>query len=415
MRKLLSSTNELVNDDSGYALLSLFAANLATTAGYLFRPKDWVIPKPAVVTNVLFCLFLFLNALGLMGSGFKMLGKDSSEKLFDVSDNPVSDLMIGILATVLVQSSSTTTSIIVGMVGANELSVTNAIYMIMGANIGTSVTNTIVSLAHMTDGDEYERAFSAATIHDLFNYLSVLVLFPLEWAAHPLELMTAEMVRDVVECTGDCEEWEGPIKKYITPFSKGLMGVFEDEWGMNENAVGWLSIGLSLIMTFNVLFMISKSMSYVMEGKPTELLQKSLDLNNYLTILMGLGFTILVQSSSITTSVLTPLCATGMVKLEQMFPLTVGANLGTTVTGLLASTTAASNAKSALQVALCHTFFNVFGTIIWYVQPTLRDVPIWGAKKLGELAKEYKYFPIAYVGTAFVGLPLAVYGISMSF
>jgi sodium-dependent phosphate cotransporter len=344
-----------------------------------------------------------------------MLGKDSSEKLFDVSDNPVSDLMIGILATVLVQSSSTTTSIIVGMVGANELSVTNAIYMIMGANIGTSVTNTIVSLAHMTDGDEYERAFSAATIHDLFNYLSVLVLFPLEWAAHPLELMTGEMVRDVVECTGDCEAWEGPVKRYITPFSKGLMGVFEDEWGMDSNATAWLSIGLSLIMTFNVLFMISKSMSYVMEGKPTELLQKSLDFNNYLTILMGLGFTILVQSSSITTSVLTPLCATDMVKLEQMFPLTVGANLGTTVTGLLASTTAVSNAKSALQVALCHMFFNVFGTIIWYVPPPLREAPIWGAKKLGELAKEYKYFPIAYIGTAFVGLPLAVYGISMSF
>ena len=79
------------------------------------------------------------------------------------------------------------------------------------------------------------------------------------------------------------------------------MGVFEDDWGMNENAVGWLSIGLSLIMTFNVLFMISKSMSYVMEGKPTELLQTSLNFNNYLTILMGMGFTILVQSSSITT------------------------------------------------------------------------------------------------------------------
>jgi len=151
-----------------------------------------------------------------------------------------------------------------------------------------------------------------------------------------------------------------------------------------------------------------------MEGKPTELLQTSLNFNNYLTILMGMGFTILVQSSSITTSVLTPLCATDMVKLDQMFPLTVGANLGTTVTGLLASTTAISNAKSALQVALCHLFFNVFGTIIWYVPPPLRDLPILGARKLGELAKEYKYFPIAYIGTAFVGLPLAVYGISMA-
>ena len=81
-----------------------------------------------------------------MGTGFKLLGGKSSAKMFDVADNPISALMIGILATVLVQSSSTTTSIIISLVGADELSVNTAVFMVMGANIGTSVTNTIVAM-----------------------------------------------------------------------------------------------------------------------------------------------------------------------------------------------------------------------------------------------------------------------------
>lgn len=88
--------------------------------------------------------------------------------------------MVGILATVLVQSSSTSTSIVVGLVGADVVSVRQAIPIIMGANIGTSVTNTIVSMAHVGDRLELERAFSGATVHDMFNMLCVLTLLPVE-------------------------------------------------------------------------------------------------------------------------------------------------------------------------------------------------------------------------------------------
>ena len=107
-------------------------------------------------TFVLFCgawflIWCFLIMLSLMGNGFKLLGMKDSSKMFDIVDNPISALMIGILVTVLVQSSSTSTSIIIGLVGADELSVVNAIPMVMGANIGTSVTNTIVSLGSYND------------------------------------------------------------------------------------------------------------------------------------------------------------------------------------------------------------------------------------------------------------------------
>ena len=94
--------------------------------------------------------------------------------------NPIVGLMIGILFTVLVQSSSTCTSVIVSLVAAGGLSVKTAIPMVMGANIGTSMTSTLVSLTQVTDVEQFERAFSAATVHDCFNWCSVIVCLILE-------------------------------------------------------------------------------------------------------------------------------------------------------------------------------------------------------------------------------------------
>jgi len=86
--------------------------------------------------------------------------------------------------------------------------------------------------------------------------------------------------------------------------------------------------------------------------------------HEYVAMLIGAGLTMLVQSSSITTSVLTPLVGLGTIDLEHMFPLTLGANVGTTITGLLAALV--SDKPEGMQIALCHLFFNIFGILIWY-------------------------------------------------
>ena len=97
-----------------------------------------------------------------------------------LQNNPVVGLMIGVLGTVLVQSSSTFTSIIVAAIGGAGLELRIAVPMLMGANIGTSVTNTLVAMTQIGSREEFERAFSAATVHDMFNWATVIVLFPLE-------------------------------------------------------------------------------------------------------------------------------------------------------------------------------------------------------------------------------------------
>ena len=140
------------------------------------------------VLALLGVLVLFFVSLELMGDSFKLMGRGFAETLLRTTSNPFVGLFIGILATSLVQSSSTTTALTVGMVAGGGLTVAGAIPIMMGANIGTSVTNTIVSLGHITRKDEFRRAMAGATVHDFFNLLTVAI-------ALPLELTTGEKIK----------------------------------------------------------------------------------------------------------------------------------------------------------------------------------------------------------------------------
>ncbi|MDX1269811.1 MAG: Na/Pi cotransporter family protein, partial [Oceanisphaera sp.] len=134
---------------------------------------------------VSFLIYVLLAAVGAIGSGFKAAAGNDAKELFAFASNPGIALIVGVVATALIQSSSTVTSIIVGMV-AGGLPISIAIPMIMGANIGTSLTSTLVSLGHVRNGEEFKRAFSAATVHDSFNILAVAILLPLELLFRPL-------------------------------------------------------------------------------------------------------------------------------------------------------------------------------------------------------------------------------------
>ena len=130
---------------------------------------------------IVLVMFFFLLSLKLMESSFKLFGKDVANEIINSTSNPFVSLFIGLLATAIIQSSSTTTTMIVTMVATSALSIENAVPMIMGANIGTSVTSSIVSLGHIGKKKEYKKAVSAATVHDFFNIMVVLILFPLEY------------------------------------------------------------------------------------------------------------------------------------------------------------------------------------------------------------------------------------------
>jgi sodium-dependent phosphate cotransporter len=147
-------------------------------------------------------------------------------------------------------------------------------------------------------------------------------------------------------------------------------------------------------------------------GTSTRIIYKATNINGYLAMLLGAGITILVQSSSITTSVLTPLVGMGVLRLEQMFPLTLGANIGTTVTAILA---ALLSTTEALQVALAHLFFNISGILIWYPIPFMRAIPLAAARQLGKGTRIWKGFPLLYIIVMFFFVPMLFLGLSYLF
>lgn len=350
-------------------------------------------------------LVIFLSGVGGLGDGFKLLGRDILESFFAATSNPLIALMVGLLATTLAQSSSVTTSMVVGLVAApeNPLPLANAVPMIMGANIGTTVTNTFVAMAHIGRKDEFRRAFSVATCHDFFNFLAVAILLPLEMATGLLQ-RTAESITAVIGPSGGVS-YSSPIKgllnAIIAPAHSLAEAIFD-----SPIAQGFLLIVLSALMIFYALAMLVRTLRTAMTGKAQEMIQGSLGKNAILAIGLGMIVTMAVQSSSITTSLLVPLGGAGVITTEQAFPVTLGANLGTTVTALLASlATSGENARAGVTIAVVHVLFNVAGTLIFFPIRAIRMIPVRAAERLAVIAAESRRWAIAYVLILFYMVP----------
>jgi sodium-dependent phosphate cotransporter len=410
---------------------------------------------------LLFFLYFFLFSLELLGTAAKVIGGCTAGALLGDETNPVAALMIGILATALLQSSSTTTSITVSLTGSGIVGTQQAIYMVMGANIGTTITNTIVALGQMGDGHQLERAFAGATVHDMFNYMTVAILFPLEVITGYLYYLTKAITKNVT--LKDGETWSGPIKGIVAPLADkmiisnkdvvedvaaggscadfypvrcvdpgnptkktcqaGLIGCskatnecpafFQAEASQNDDQVsGGVCFFIAIVLLVICLIGLVTILQKMLLGMSTRIIYKATNINGYLAMAVGCGITILVQSSSITTSTLTPLVGMGVLHLEQMYPLTLGANIGTTITALLASLV--SDSVESLQVALAHLFFNVTGIIIFYPIPFMR-FPLPAARRLGKATRLWRGFPLVYIIVMFFLLPLTLLGISALF
>ncbi|XP_061095081.1 solute carrier family 34 member 2b [Conger conger] len=443
-------------------------------------------------------LYMFVCSLDVLSSAFQLVGGKAAGDIFQdnaVLSNPVAGLVIGVMVTVLVQSSSTSSSIIVSMVSSGLLEVQSAVPIIMGANIGTSVTNTIVAMMQAGDRNEFRRAFGGATVHDFFNWLSVLVLLPLEVATGVLYKLTKVMIdsfqiesgenapdllnvitdpltdsiiqldKSVINqiATGDpearnkslikiwCKTETNLVLKNVTVpgpencTSAALCWVEGNvTWtlknvSVTENlekcqhifvnaslpdlAVGLILLALSLLVLCTCLILIVKLLNSMLQGQVAVVIKKILNtdfpfpfgwVTGYLAILVGAGMTFIVQSSSVFTSAITPLVGIGVISIERAYPLTLGSNIGTTTTAILAAMASPGETlANSLQIALCHFFFNIAGILLWYPIPFTR-VPIRLAKALGNKTANYRWFAVLYLVLCFLVMPLTVFGLSLA-
>ena len=353
-------------------------------------------------------VYLLICAVGLIGGGFKMSTGGQAKELFAFASNPFAGLVVGTVATALIQSSSTVTAIIVGLV-AGGLPVSLAVPMVMGANIGTSITNTIVSLGHVRAKEEFKRAFSAATVHDFFNLLSVVIFLPLEIAFGFLEKF-GSWLSGFFYGSGNASMSSFNVVKAVT---KPVVNTFKDiAKSFGDQIGGILLIAFGIALIFVAITFVGKLLKKLMVGKAKDIMHTAIGRGPISGIASGTLVTVLVQSSSTTTSLMVPLAGSGAFKLKQIYPFTLGANIGTCVTAVLAATAVTGNAQAALQIAFIHLVYNILGVILIYGIPFLRFLPVKAAEKLGETAAENKMAALAYILGVFFVVPGVCLGVS---
>ncbi|MFC1607713.1 Na/Pi symporter [Candidatus Latescibacterota bacterium] len=359
------------------------------------------IPPPIIVAaqfaQVLFFVFLFLVSIDLLGTSFKMSGSGLAARFMQATSNPFIGLIIGIVTTSIIQSSSSTTSIIVAMVGAGMLNLQNAIPMIMGANIGTTVTCTIVSFGYIGRKVEFERSFRASIVHDLFNICATIVLFPLEMLTGII-FKSAQFMVGVFQGVGGFD-LVSPIKIILAPITHIVLKIVPNHY---------LLLILALIIMFYSMSRIVKNMKGIVMEKIENILNKYLFRNILASMLFGCFFTALVQSSSIATSIVVPLVGAGLLSIEQIFPYTLGANVGTTITAILAALSVGTG--PAMSVAFAHLLFNIFGILLIF---PVRRIPIGLAKKIAAFVsvskKNFFIFLIFFLMLHFVPIMFAIF------
>lgn len=364
--------------------------------------KDLAQKYPNVIAalKLLLFLYLFFLSLQLMGDSLKLFGKELSTKLIETTTNPFVGLFIGILATSIIQSSSSTTSIVVGMVAGGALTIDTAIPIIMGANIGTSITNTIASLPQINRSNEFKRAFAAATVHDFFNFLSVIVIFPVQLATNFLGILATKLENVFQNAIG--LELLSPVKLATKPVSKLIIGEFKFYLG-DSSLYKWIALLLAVLLLFLALKYITDSLKTLVVSKAKAWFDKFLFSTAFRAFFIGLLLTVLVQSSSITTSLVVPMAGAGLLTLIQIFPYTLGANIGTTITAMLAALITSNPA--AITVAFAHLLFNITGIVVWW---PFKRVPIRFAQKFAEYSTKNKLIPVAYVLILFFIIPISI-------
>ena len=338
-------------------------------------------------------LMLFLLSLELMGGGFKLMSKDLVDQVFNATTNPFVALFIGLFATALMQSSSTSTSIIVTLVATGAISVANAVPMIMGANIGTSVTSTIVAMGHIHKKDEFKEAIGAATVHDFFNILVVLILLPFELATGYLSTFAvylASLFPIYNNSTGGFSFMAATIK----PLGRVIINFLQ------EQVIFVLFTALALLVVSLRAF--SSLLRSFLVGRSQEVIDKYIFGHPLKSLFWGAAITAGVQSSSVTASLTVPFVAAKRASLHKVFPFLIGANVGTTITALIA---ALSQNETALAIAFCHVLFNLFGVFLLFPIKHIRKIPIWLATTLGHLSYQNRFAGVFYVVIVFFLLP----------
>ncbi|TAE19834.1 MAG: hypothetical protein EAZ95_01100 [Bacteroidetes bacterium] len=360
------------------------------TQGNRSAPAQWTLGVALVGL-----LWAFLVMLKVMIVAFKMLNAEAVAQILAASANPFLCLFIGLLTTALVHSSSTITAMTIAIVASGTISPTSAVYMIMGANIGTTITATMVALGHATRRKEFRKAISASMAHHFFNLFSVFIFFPLEYysgfltyiSQHTAVWFTQNISMNVGYVFSPIDVLILPVARFILYClgNQALLGIFVAVWAL-----------------FYVLQFATKLFEKIWVNLNESPLQVYLFHSPLQALVLGTFITALLQSSTVVTSLIVPIVAANKISIKRVFPFIMGANLGTTFKAIIL---ASSANESAMSVAFMHFYLNVLGILFFFPLPALRNVPVMLARRMGKLTLSSRLFGFGYISLIFFLLP----------
>lgn len=309
--------------------------------------KMSVIDIVSIFIKAIGSIALFIYGMTILGGRLEKLSSGRMEKVLEkLSNNVFKSVMLGALVTAAVQSSAATTVIVVGLVNAGILRLSSAIGVIMGANIGTTITGQILRLGDLENNNN---------VGAVLKLLSPTTLAPFIAAVGLIIFMLSK-------------------KESVKTIGEILIGVGILFTGMNSltDAVS----PLSELQAFRDLFATLK--------------------NPILGIIVGAVVTILLQSSSASVGILQTISTTGVLTFSAAFPIIMGQNIGTCVTPIISAVGAGKNAKRAAAV---HLYFNIIGTIMFlvvvYALQTIVGLPFWDKSiDMGGIANFHTFFNI---------------------
>jgi len=343
--------------------------------------------------SIPFLMYLFFLSISLLGVSLKMLGGGVLTELLSLTSNPFVGLLVGILATSIVQSSSLVTSLTVGLVAAGGLDVAQAVPIILGSNMGTSVTNALVAAGQINKPEEFRRAFAAAVVDDFFEICSIAILLPLQVAFNVLGASAAFLSKQFAQI-GGLHTFD-PLNAVIDPVVELIIDL------VFESALVLLILALALLF-FSLSYLV-KTLKRSLTGRIEPFFDKVLFKTASRAMALGFAATALLQSSSMTTALAVPLAGAGFLTLQQVFPYVLGANVGTTLTAIFAALV--TGKEAAVTVAFAHLLYNVIGiALVW----PLRRIPLGLAELLAKYAVRSRLVPLGYVILVFFAIPMAL-------
>lgn len=356
------------------------------------QPKSSSAPKTKNLIIFFLGLLLFIFSIDLLTIAMAAINDSVAEEILQATQNPFVSLFIGLLVTALIQSSSTVTASIVAIVASGNMSLQQAVPMVLGANIGTTLTSTLVSFSYLMEKKQFKRALSAGILHDMFNILTVLILLPLEVYFGFL----SGLAQKIVSLLSFDDTFEGPIV-YNKLFTRPLT-----EWITDHISIPFLTMILAIFLVFGAIKILSTAMykSFVLSSFNN--INNLIFKKTGLAFLYGTFFTALVQSSTVTTSLVVPLVANRKVSLAKSFPFIIGANIGTTITAVIASL---YKSEAAIALAVVHILFNSIGALIFLPFPEIRKIPVQMANFMGKKSVDNRILGFAYILLMFFIIP----------